>query len=200
MAPAPLGPILRLDAATRRKATRFSHDFGADARARITQDLGILALDQLQIKGQLVPEGHDDWLLDAHVSARAVQECVVTLDPVPSQVDEDITRRYLAHVTPSPPGESEVPEDDIEEIPRALDLGQIAREAVALALPPWPRAPGVDEDEWHAIPPGATQDEPRRPFAGLDALRGKLPASDPDSPADASAPREKPSTGRKKKS
>jgi len=177
------GTVLRLDSASRRQATRFDLDLDADARARMARELGLRGLGRLRLTGRLLPEGQDDWRLEARLAAQAVQDCVVTLAPVPARIDEEISRRYLAHVTPPPPGESEMPDEEIEPAPRALDLLELAREALALALPPWPRAPGAGGDdepgEWQALPPGATAgDAPRRPFAALESLRGKPPAGD----------------------
>lgn len=175
MATAADGPVLRFDTTTRRGPTTFSLDFDRRARLRMAKDLAIPRVERLRLAGRLVPEGDGDWLLEARLTGRAVQECVVTFVPVPALIDEEITRRYLAQVTPPPPGESEVPEEDIEEAPRTLDLREIALEELTLALPPWPRAPGIEEDEWEALPEGAEPEAPRRPFAGLAALRDKLP-------------------------
>lgn len=175
MATPAAGTVLRLDHASRRQATRFSHDFNADARARIAADLGIIGIAQLRIAGRLTPVASDDWQLEARVHGRATQECVVSFAPVDTAIDEDILRQYLADLPPPPPGESESPAEDVEEAPAMLDLTEITREVVALALPPWPRSPDVEVDEWQSLPPGATPIEARRPFAALAALRGKLP-------------------------
>ncbi|MBW7921685.1 MAG: DUF177 domain-containing protein [Rubellimicrobium sp.] len=173
MARAADGRILRLDTMTRRQPTPIALDVDADTRAAIMADLGLPGLGRLRIEGAMIPEGADDWRLEARVTAQAVQECVVSLAPVPAAIDERITRRYLAHLPPPPEGESEMPDEDAEEIPRALDLVAIAREELALALPPWPRAAGIDTDAWDAPPPGDVAEAPQHPFAGLAALRTK---------------------------
>ena len=43
----------------------------------------------------------------------------------------------------------------MEPLPQALDLGEVMVEALALALPPYPRAPGVELGEVVATEPGA---------------------------------------------
>ncbi len=67
-----------------------------------------------------------------------------------------------------------MPEDtDIEALPAVLDLMLVATEALALALPPWPRADGVDFDGVEVTEPGAVPlgQTPVSPFAALAALR-----------------------------
>lgn len=174
------GSRLRLDRLSRHAPASFDHQFNAAERKEIARALGIPGIEQLHLKGRLVPEGREDWRLEAQLRARAVQECVVTLEPVRSNVAEDITRRYLAEIDEPPPGESEMGDEDEEELPRELDLAELAGEALALALPPWPRADGVDESEWEAIPPGAAPIRRKKPFAGLADLRERLQQKDDD--------------------
>ena len=49
-------------------------------------------------------------------------------------------------------------------------------EALALALPPWPRAEGVDAVALSVTEPGkqAMTDDDAKPFAALKSLRGNL--------------------------
>jgi uncharacterized metal-binding protein YceD (DUF177 family) len=67
---------------------------------------------------------------------------------VPARIDETVRRRYLADYAEPEGEEVEVPEDDsAEPMPEAIDLAEVLREALALALPPWPRAPGAELGE-----------------------------------------------------
>ncbi len=70
-----------------------------------------------------------------------------------------------------------MPEDDsAEPLPVTIDLGEVMAEALALELPPWPRAEGVEPVEMSVTEPGKTPmtDDDAKPFAGLKALRDKL--------------------------
>jgi uncharacterized metal-binding protein YceD (DUF177 family) len=69
----------------------------------------------------------------------------VTLTPVRAVIDEPVRRRYVADL-PQPDGdEVEMPEDDtLEPMPEVIDLAEVAAEALALALPLYPRAPGAE--------------------------------------------------------
>jgi uncharacterized metal-binding protein YceD (DUF177 family) len=149
----------------------------AEARRAAADLLGLQALRKLRLTGELVPEGGADWRLEARLGATVVQPCVVTLAPVTTRIDIDITRRYsAAHVEPEA-DEAEMPEDDTTEaLPERLDLTAVMLEALALALPDYPRAEGVELAERHFAAPGVAPmtDADAKPLAGLAALRDRL--------------------------
>lgn len=161
--------IVRLDDGSR-AAEAFEILPDADARDALAERLGILGLKKLRFAGRLVPEGKRDWLLDAELGATAVQSCVVTTEPVTTRIDETVERRYLAEMPALPEGEEvEMPDETVEPLPASLDLGAVMAEALALALPPWPRAEGADLEESAFAEPGTRPmtDEEARPFARL---------------------------------
>ena len=170
----------------RTKDITRSQDFSlapdAAARAALAEELGILGIRKLTFDGRIAPEGAEDLRLTARLGATVVQPCVVTLAPVTTRIDEDVTRHYLAEMPDAPDGdEVEIPEDDTAEpLPREIDLAQVMAEALALALPPWPRAEGVDPVEISVTEPGqsAMTDEDAKPFAALRSLRDKLGEDD----------------------
>ena len=59
-----------------------------------------------------------------------------------------------------------MPDETLEPLGQFIDLAAVMIEELALALPAYPRAPGVAFDAAPAEPPAET----RRPFAGLDRL------------------------------
>lgn len=150
----------------------------APAMAALAADLGLVGLRKLSFKGTLSPEGRRDWRLDATLGATVTQDCVVTLAPVTTRLDEPVLRRYLADMPDTPEAEEvEMPEDDtIDPLPEVIDLEQVMAEALALALPLYPRAEGAELGETVLTEPGQTplRDEDTKPFAGLAALRDKL--------------------------
>ncbi len=167
----------------------FTLEPDAAARAAIAAHLDIPAVRKLRFAGRLVPAGKRDWELHATLGATVVQDCVVTLDPVTTRIDEPVLRRYLAELPEPAPGEIEMPEDDsVEDLPAVLDLAQVMIEALALALPPFPRSPGASLGEITVTEPGKAPltDDAARPFAGLASLRDALPGkakTDSDDPA-----------------
>jgi uncharacterized metal-binding protein YceD (DUF177 family) len=88
-----------------------------------------------------------------------------------------VARRYLAEM-PEPEGdEVEMPEDDTAEpLPATLDLFAVLSEALALALPQYPRAEDAELGEAVFAAPGVAPmtDEEAKPLAGLAALRDRL--------------------------
>lgn len=157
-----------------RQVTPFEIAPEAEGRAAVAEELGIPGVRKLRFAGRLVPEGRRDWRLEAELGATVVQDCVVTLAPVVTRIDEELERCYLAGLPEPEGGEHEMGDEDVEPLPAALDLGEVMLEALALALPPFPRADGAELGEVVATAPGAEPltEERARPFAGLgDALK-----------------------------
>jgi hypothetical protein len=90
-----------------------------------------------------------------------VQPCVVTLAPVTTRIEEKVERRFRADLPePAPGAEVEMPEDDaLEPLPETLDLGRVLIEALALAVPEYPRADGASLGEAVFTEPGAEPDD-----------------------------------------
>ena len=143
----------------------------------MASELGIPGVKKLRFEGTLAPLGQRDWRLEATLGATVVQDCVVTLDPVTSRIDEAVSRSYLSDLHEITTGETEMPEDDTQEpLPETLDLAEVMIEALALALPPYPRSEGAALGEAVFAESGVTplRDEDTMPFAGLAALRENL--------------------------
>jgi uncharacterized metal-binding protein YceD (DUF177 family) len=169
----PWSHILRLDDGGRTPRV-FELAPTAEIRAALAARLGIPGIRKLKFVGALEPEGGRDWRLAAELGATAVQTCVVTLGPVTTRIDESVERRYVAETPEPPPGDDEVemPDDTVEPLPAALDLGVVMAEALALALPEWPRAEGAELERSAFAGPGTRpmSDDDARPFAGLGSL------------------------------
>lgn len=166
-------PQFRTATLSHRKPTRFRWQPDQDGRARLAQSLDLPRIDRLSFRGEITPEGRADFRLTASLQASVTQSCVVTLAPVPAEVAEDVSRLYLADWVAPEAEEYEIPEDDSQEaLPEVIDIAEVLREALALALPPWPRAEGADLGEAVFAPPGETPltEEALKPFAGLANL------------------------------
>lgn len=173
--------VLRLSDLSKRSPTKVSLTPDASQRGAVADVLGILALRKLRFEGTLLPEGKTDWRLDGRLGATVVQECVATLAPVTTRIDEPVVRRYLADITEPEAGEVEMPEDDtLEALPDAIDIAAVMIEALALALPPYPRSDAAEIAEYTVTEPGKTPmtQADLRPFAGLAGLRETLDDKD----------------------
>ncbi|MDP1670369.1 YceD family protein [Phaeovulum sp.] len=180
--PPPFSYPLRLSDLAQRKPTRFALAPDAETRRRIAEWAGIEALPRLRFAGALSPRGRRDWQLEAELDAVVVQACVVTLAPVSTKIAEPVARRWLADLPAPVADEAEIPEDvSTEALPEVIDLGAVMLEALELALPLYPRAPGAEFGAAEVTEAGLApmRNEAPRPFAGLAAmLKGKAGDSD----------------------
>jgi uncharacterized metal-binding protein YceD (DUF177 family) len=169
-----------------RKPTRFVYAPDATLRDALAQDLGLLALRKLEFSGQIAPDGRDAMLLTGTLTAECDQPCIVTLAPVRSRITEEVRRRYVAGLDQPDADEMEMPEDDtVDPMPEVIDIAEIAAEALMLALPLYPRAPGAELGSVVHAGDGVAPltDSDLKPFAGLAGLAGKL-AAKPDADGD----------------
>ncbi len=143
----------------------------APALARL---LGARSVRKLRFSGQLTPLG-EGWQLDGQLAATVIQTCVVSLDPVTTRIDQPVRRAFVPETAASQAEVVLTPDedDDIEPLGDRIDLGLVAIEALALALPPYPRKPGAALGlEAGGVAP--IDESELKPFAALAALRGKL--------------------------
>jgi uncharacterized metal-binding protein YceD (DUF177 family) len=164
----------------RREPLQFRLEPDATGRRALADLLGIAEIRKLRFAGTLAPEGRRNWRLEAVLGATVVQPCVISLAPVVTRIDEPVLRRYLADwAEPEPCSETEMPEDDTAEpLGAEIDPAQVMAEALALALPDFPRAEGVELGTGAFAPPGAEPltDEALRPFAALARLKKDRPS------------------------
>lgn len=159
--------------------TGLHREFEASAAERQAMaDLaGIRDILSAQASFDVVPKSGGRVQVTGHVRARVGQTCVVTLDPMESEIDEEVDLifapeaevRRLADLIEEGQDDEEPPEvaDPPEAIVNGIiDLGRIATDALFLAIDPYPRKPGVVfEAEVAALDP---EDHP---FAALKALQ-----------------------------
>jgi uncharacterized metal-binding protein YceD (DUF177 family) len=133
------------------------HDHGAEfaieanpaERAALAKRFGILAIDSLAATLHLKPFGRDMVRLAGHLKAEVHQACVVTLVDVRQNIDEPFERLYSPAAVAEDDAtgeidlevEGEEPADPL--IGGIIDIGEAAAEHLALALDPYPRAPGA---------------------------------------------------------
>lgn len=182
---APALPTLPLRSATLspRKPTRFDFAPDAPARAAIAAALDLLGLPALRLKGEITPQGRNDVQLRADLRAEVIQPCGITLAPVPSTLAEVVERLYLKDFAEPQAEETELPDGlDAEPLPETIDIAAVAIEALSLALPPFPRAPGAELGPVEVAEPGVAPlgDAVLKPFAGLAGLAARLREAPPE--------------------
>lgn len=168
---------------------------GSEERAALARHLGIPGVEALDAHLEVVPTSSGRNLslrVTGRFSARLRQVCGVSLQEIDTTVEGEVVRAYattpVAPLTEGAPSgrdihldpEAEDPPDPIAD--GRVDLGVLLVEELALAMDPFPRAPGVAFDP----PVGAgaagesgSDDDPAQPqgrespFAVLEGLRKK---------------------------
>ncbi|MEL6585522.1 MAG: DUF177 domain-containing protein [Pseudomonadota bacterium] len=172
---------LRLADMAQRKPTQVRLVPDAGQLEALADLFGVDQIRKVRLEGTLTPGPGRDWRLNGRLGATVVQPCRVTTDPVTTRIDEPIQRHYAADFAVPAGDEAEMPEDDTQEpLPDILDIGALLEEVLALAIPAFPRADGVEDVDLTAIPPGAQpiEETAEKPFAGLAALKAKLEGGD----------------------
>lgn len=128
-----------------------------------------------------------DWVqANGKLRAEYAQRCVVTLQPVPQKLDLDLNLTFAPIVAMADDQiGSEIiidphQTDDLDPIENGkIDLGEAMAQQFAIALDPYPKAPGAEISKQYQVDgDGKIHDfkENQRessPFANLAALKGK---------------------------
>lgn len=146
----------------------------ASERAALAKRFGLVEIGRLSAQANIMIE-KDEVRATGRLSAAVVQSCVATSEPVPAQIDEpfDILFRPAPQSVRSEEeielGESEM--DVVFYEGAAVDLGEAVAETLALALNPYPRAPGAEAALKAA---GVKGEEEAGPFSALASLKDRL--------------------------
>lgn len=169
----------RIDADTVSDAPRrIEIEADAEERRRLAGRFRLKAIDRLRatiILSRRAGIIHAEGEVDAAVT----QSCVVTDEPLAVDVAAPFAVRFVpGSAAAGSDEEIELSADDCETLPLdgpGIDLGELAAESLALALDPYPRAPGADDALNRA---GHAGDTGSGPFAGLKALKDRLDKGD----------------------
>ena len=131
--------------------------------AALAARLQIPAVPALTCRFHLERDSAGTLLAYGHLLARVVQTCVVSLEDFPASVEE----RFTVRCVPAGDERDDLDPDTPDDVPYSngtLDLGETAAEQLALALDPYPRAPG-------AVLPDMSDEPEARPFDALAGMR-----------------------------
>lgn len=174
-------PRLRLDDASIRldsmpaEGRELVLSVGEKEREKLAAQLDISAVDRLDVRLH-ADRFRGGMRVSGRLVADIVQPSVVSLEPVHQAIDETIDRVFLpgAEKAYAGSGGAEVFVDlDGDDIPdhfdgTEADLSDLIVETLALAIDPYPRAPG---ESLESLGVKAIEDEPESPFARLGALK-----------------------------
>lgn len=143
-----------------------------NARAEIAKSAGLRSLPHLVASFDLTRRGTQGLHIAGEVKATVGQNCVVTLEPIDSDINETFEVDFA-------PEAVTIVEDDQREatidlnaaeppeplIGGAVDLGAVATEFLLLAIDPYPREEGA------VFEPRIAGDPNVNPFAALASLK-----------------------------
>jgi uncharacterized metal-binding protein YceD (DUF177 family) len=143
----------------------------AASRAAIAKVAGLVGLPRLEAAYDLTRQGKDGVRVVGRVSATVEQTCVVTLDPVRNEIDEEVDLLFTEGAPQADREAAAGPHTvDAAEPPEPLeagtvDLAAVTTEYLILGIDPYPRRPDA---VFHAPPSG---DPGTKPFAALAVLK-----------------------------
>jgi uncharacterized metal-binding protein YceD (DUF177 family) len=136
-------------------------------RAALAERFALVALERLEARVRLAPLAGGLVRLDAELIADVVQECVVTLEPIATRVEDHFSLLYGG---PEEGGAEVVLSGEAELVEplsgNTIDIGETVAQQLSLALDPFPRAPGAETPA-----PTPEDDPPASPFAALAKWR-----------------------------
>lgn len=152
---------------------RVSIEADEAERAALAARFGLIAVDRLTASAELSRRGAD-VLAEGVLEARVIQACVASGVPVPATIAEPFALHFVPEAAGPIAEEVELAETELDVIGcegGAIDLGEAVAQTLALALDPFPRAPGADVALREA---GVLGEGETGPFAALKALRDRL--------------------------
>ena len=149
----------------------------AAERQAMAEIAGVREILSAQADFDVLPKSGGRVQVTGTIRARVGQTCVVTLDPIESEIEEEVDlmfapeaeARRLADLIEEGQDDEEPPEvvDPPEAIVNGIiDLGRLATDALFLAIDPYPRKEGAVFEAEVTAP-----DPEDHPFAALKALQ-----------------------------
>jgi uncharacterized metal-binding protein YceD (DUF177 family) len=135
----------------------------ADELPALARRMGVPAVLSLTCTFHLHRDAAHRLVGHGHLHAEAMQTCVVTLEDFRVTVEEQFSVFFVPSGEETGDDDPAAPDEIIYEN-GVIDLGEAAAEQLALALDPYPRAPGAE------LPDCAIEPEEHQ-FAALAALK-----------------------------
>lgn len=157
-----------------------------EERNALARRFGLERLDKLEARLSVAhapaSAGKDKIRVTGALSAIVGQQCVVTLEPVVSEIDEQVNLYYAPAGASDEAVEEELDAFDETADPEPIengiiDLGEGVAQQLSLAIDPYPRSPSaVAAENENAVSsegaanPEAGEQPTHRPFEGLDEM------------------------------
>ncbi|MCY4445376.1 MAG: YceD family protein [Rhodobacteraceae bacterium] len=116
------------------------------ARNNLRDDLKILSINSLQVKGIMRSITPEEWVFQGNFRARITQSCIITSEPLKNTINCKFSRRYVKDKKLlAPTTDNKIPEnDELELLQPDINLFELARELLFLEIPEYPSKSGAD--------------------------------------------------------
>ena len=179
MRPDHVDPKLELRHLVQNQGVNFNLDFSEALIFSVVQQHELIKLQKASFLGTISPLDHGDWVLSGRLGASIEQPCGLTLLPVRTRIDTQVTRNFRKSLLPLSKTvldtDSTIDDND-EQLHQIIDIFYIFCEALSLELPDYPRTENVAAKIIDYGPPGtvALTDHTAKPFAVLAGLKDKI--------------------------
>ena len=157
--------------------TGLHRDIEADrpVREAMAELAGLREILSANASLDVTPKGGGRFHVGGRVRARVGQTCVVTLDPIENDIDEEVVLIFAPPeqipqmadlVDETAEGVVEIPDPPEPIVNGIIDLGRLATDALFLGVDPYPRRRDAVFE-----PPVVPADPEDHPFAALKALQ-----------------------------
>lgn len=166
---APSPEFSRMADATRFDGKPIAIEADEAERAALARRFGLISIERLTAEVVLSPAG-EAVLADGTLRASIVQSCAISGEDLPVEIEEPLALRFVPETDRVEPGELELTEDELDEIPfagRSFDLGEAVAQSLALAIDPYATGPQAEEVRREQL----GDPEASGPFAGLANLK-----------------------------
>ena len=145
----------------------------ADECRKLAERFNLLALDDLSARIRTIRKGQGEAIrisVSGHLQAKVTQSCIITLEPVESEIGVDFRTVFDSDVNDRiadcdlDPEQEDVPEPIVDGI---VDLGELMAQVLAVEINPFPRKDGANSSEMTL----ESSDSGANPFAILEKLK-----------------------------
>lgn len=117
----------------------------AEELLAVSKRLGLLGLESLSAEFSVKKTSGGDIVVRGPFSAKVTQACVVTLEPVDAEINDEVLETFSENA----PTDENLDWSDDSDTPEPLidgkiDLGELLVQHLSLALDPYPRKAGVE--------------------------------------------------------
>jgi hypothetical protein len=159
---------------------------GQAARAAMADAADLREILSASASLDVTPKSGGCFHVAGRVRARVGQTCVVTLDPIENDIDEEVDLIFAPpeqipvlsdFVDDAAESDGEIPDPPEPIVNGVIDLGRLATDALFLAIDPYPRKPDA------VFEPLMVADDPEdHPFAALKTLQVDAKPQAPEKP------------------